>query len=1062
MTTPLSAPGRAAAEPTTAAAPQPAPEPASASAAAPGPASGAGPATASRPRIQDILGLSPLQQGLLFHAELDDSGHDVYTVQLKLRLEGPLDKDALWRAAGALLRRHPHLGAAFRHRKTGEPVQILTDRTRIPRTEEDLSGLDGTARATELDRLEEEQRTERFDLSRPPAFRFMLVKLAAQEHRLLLTCHHILVDGWSLPLLVDELTALYRTAAAGGEVPEQAGLPPAVPYRDHLRWLAGRDEAESRAEWRRALDGLDEPTYLVPGGRASGSPVKLQRALSPEATDGLTALARREGLTLNTVVQGAWALLLGRLTRREDVVFGAVVSGRPSDLPGSERMIGLFINTVPVRVRLRQDEPFAEALPRLQREQARLLEHQYLGLAETQRLAPGSHFDTLLVFQNYPAGPDEDAPGSGLRVTGVDAHDATHYPVSLMAVPGERLLLDLTFRDAADVPGGAARLLDRVAEVLEQAARRPGTAVGDFDILSEGERRALLGEWIGGGPRHAVPPRPAAPIGRPIPGDRAYVLGLHGDLLPPEVKGELYLAGAGLARGYINRPALTASSFVPDPYGEPGTRMYRTGDLARWRADGQLEYLGRADHQVKIRGYRVELTEIESALIAHSGLSGAAVLAREDTPGHRRLVAYVVARPGERPTDEDVRRHLGASLPDYMVPSTFVWLDAVPVTTHGKVDRDALPAPGASGAGGSGRRPVTGREKAVCAAVGEVLAVDDVTLDDNLFDLGCDSLTAGRLVGRVNAELGLGLTVRRLYESPTVSGILTGRDASVPGARGADAAGLDMLLPVRREGSRPPLFCFHPGSGLSWCYTGLTRHLGPDQPILGVQAAILTDPDSAPDSVEAMAGGYLALMRRVQPTGPYRLFGWSFGGVVAHAVACLLEREAGQTGEEATERVEFLALLDSFPQAATDEPGGAMTAADERRLFAEGLGLSPESLGDGELTPSRVLKAARDEENQLAGLDEHAVAALMKASAHHVQLMSTHTPGRYEGDVVAFDAGSGRPLPESSAVLWRPFVGGAIEQHVVDGVHEEMMSARALERIAPVIARGLGEGRQQR
>ncbi|CAM5330204.1 hypothetical protein GCM10010329_38170 [Streptomyces spiroverticillatus] len=1008
---------------------------------------GTRPAAAPRraPRIEDILDLTPLQQGLLFHAEFDDTEEGLYSIQLGLRLEGGLDTAALWRAVDALFARHANLRAAFRHRRTGEPVQIIPDRVRVPCVEHDLSGLDPARAQSELERLAERQRTTRFDLGRPPALRFALVRLAETRHHLILTCHHILLDGWSLPLLVDELGTLYRTAAAGGRVPDDAGLPDVAPYRDHLTWLAGRDTESAKQEWRRALEGVDGPTYLVPGGRATGVPVKRQLTLSAAVSGRLTDLARGRGLTLNTVVQGAWGILLGRLTRRDDVIFGAVVSGRPPELPGAERMIGLFINTIPLRVRTRQDEPVAELLSRLQDEQSRLFEHQHVGLAETQRLASaGDLFDTLLLFQNYPSSPDEDVESGGLRIVATDSNDATHYPVSLMAVPGDEMLLDLTYRADAAVPGGAERLLGRLAAVLEQIARSPDIAVGDLDVVSADERALLLDEWNHTpGERAPVPPGVAAPIGRPIPRDRAYVLGPGGELLPPEVMGELHLAGAGLARGYINRPALTAAAFVPDPFGPPGTRMYRTGDLARWRADGQIEYLGRADHQVKIRGYRVELAEIEAVLAGHPALTGAAVLAREDTPGHKRLVGYAVARPGDRPGDDELRRHIGARLPDYMVPSVFVWLDSLPVTTHGKVDRKALPAPGSSGTG-TGPKPRTAKEKALCAAIGEVLDVPDVTLDDNLFDLGCDSLTAALLIGRVNAALGLRLNIRSLYESPTAAGILAEAGAD---KEGASAAGLDTLLPIRADGGRAPLFCFHPGSGLSWCYTGFARHLGPDQPILGLQAAILVDPDAAPDTVEHMAERCLELMRRVQPSGPYRLLGWSFGGVVAHAVACLLQQRG--------ERVEFVALLDSFPLASPDGPDGGHTPADERRLFAEGLGLDPAPLAEGEITPRRVLDAASAEGNALSELDEQAVTALMKAAAHHIGLMSRHTPGVFHGDVLSFDAGSGRPVPESSAELWRPFVTGAIENHVVAGPHMAMTSPRALDHIGPIVSRRL-------
>ncbi|MFJ4949528.1 condensation domain-containing protein [Streptomyces sp. NPDC088760] len=1000
-------------------------------------------APAGGPRIDDVLGLSPLQQGLLFHAEFDEADQDAYAIQLVLRLDGPLDTAALWRAADALLQRHSSLRAAFRHRRTGEPIQVIPSRVRVPRTEHDLSGLPAGDRDAALARLADRQRTARFDLRRPPAVRFALARLGDHTHRLLLTCHHILLDGWSLPLLVDDLMTLYGTAVLGGRLPEDAGLPAAVPYRDYLKWLRSRDDAAARAHWRQALAGVDGPTHLVPGGRATGPAHKLRRALTAETSAALTRLAQGHGLTLNTVVQGAWGLLLGRLTRRDDVVFGTVVSGRPPELPGAERMVGLFINTVPVRVRMRHDEPVARVLGRLRDAQTRLLDHQHLGLAEIQRIAEaGDLFDTLLVFQNYPGGPQEDAPVCGLRVTTVDAYDATHYPVSLMAVPGDELLLDLTYRSGAAVPGGAERLLARLALVLEQMARRPDMPVGDVDVLVDEERRELLDRWNNSPrEREAVLPGAVTPIGRPVPGDRAYVLGPAGELLPPQVMGELYLAGAGLARGYLNRPAMTASAFRPDPYGEPGTRMYRTGDLARWRADGQLEYLGRADHQVKIRGYRIELAEIEGALAAHPSVTGAAVLAREDTPGRRRLVAYVVARAAEKPGHEEMRRHLAALLPDYMVPQVFVWLDALPVTVHGKVDRKALPAPDAA-LPRAGRPPRTTREKALCAAVGDILGLADVRLDDNLFDLGCDSLTAARIVGRVNGEPGLRLTIRQLYEAPTVAGMLAGAVAPTveDGTRGSSTAGLDTLLPMRREGGATPLFCFHPGSGLSWCYTGLARLLGPDQPLYGVQAAVLTDPGAAPGSVAAMAEHYLGLLRRVQGTGPYRLLGWSFGGVVAHAVACLLQ--------ERGEQVELLALLDSFPRAADD---AAPTPAEEHLLFAEGLGLDPALLPEGGTTPGHVLHAARTAGSPLAELDEEAVAALMKASAHHVRLMHRHIPGVYEGDALAFDAGRGRPVAAGSTELWQPYVTGVIEQHAVDAVHEQLTSPPALACIASVL-----------
>ena len=680
----------------------------------------------SKPRVEDVLSLSPLQQGLLFHAELNDSGHDVYTVQLSVDLAGPVDAAVLRAAADALLQRHSHLRAAFRHRKSGEPVQLITTGVSIPFTEIDLSDLPDGDRGAELDRLAAEQRGKRFDLGRPPALRFTLVTLAPKSHRLLFACHHILLDGWSVPLFVAELLALYRAGLRGPDLPAGAGLPPAVPYRAYLAWLAGRDRDAAQEAWRRALDGVGEPTYLVPGGRAQGGSEHLTRTLAPGAAARLRESARHHGLTLNTLVQGAWAVLLGQLTRRTDVVFGATVSGRPPELAGSERMIGLFINTVPVRVRLRPAEPVAALLARLQDEQAQLLDHQHLGLAAVQRLAEAEDlFDTLVVFQSFPDDEPEPAAGSAqeLRITGTGSHDATHYPVSLVVMPGaQQLAFRLTRRSGAVVPGGAGQLLDRLVAVLDRMAREPHLPVGRIGVVSPAERHEILHVWNDhSAPRLPVPPGSAAPIGRPIPNGRAYVLGPGLELLPPGVTGELHLAGAGLARGYLGRPGMTADRFLPDPFGPPGSRMYRTGDLARWRADGQVEYLGRADHQVKVRGFRIELAEVEAAVAGHPAVASAVVLAREDRPGDRRLVAYAVLRPGRAATDADVLRHVAADLPEYMVPSAVVFLEAVPTTAHGKVDRTALPAPAAAGGAARERRPRTGQEAALCTAVADLL-----------------------------------------------------------------------------------------------------------------------------------------------------------------------------------------------------------------------------------------------------------------------------------------------------------------------------------------------------
>ncbi|MBZ4324537.1 condensation domain-containing protein, partial [Streptomyces huiliensis] len=300
-----------------------------------------------------------------------------------------------------------------------------------------------------------------------------------------------------------------------------------------------------------------------------------------------------------------------------------------------------------------------------------------------------------------------------------------------------------------------------------------------------------------------------ATVGRPIWNTRAHVLDAWLRPVPVGVPGELYVSGVGLARGYLDRPGLTAGRFVADPFGEPGARMYRTGDVVRWRQDGLLDFLGRVDDQVKIRGYRVEPGEIEDALTGHPSVAQAAVVVREDVPGVKRLAAYLVPAAGAVDV-ADVRRSLAAALPEYMVPSAFVVLDALPLTVNGKLDRKALPAPDL---GGAGRAPRNQREELLCALFGEVLGVQDVGPDDHFLDLGGHSLLATRLVSRIRAELGTDLAVRDLFEAPTPAALA---ERTTPGADRRPAL-------TRRE--RPAELPLSHAQRRMWYLQNLDRHL---------------------------------------------------------------------------------------------------------------------------------------------------------------------------------------------------------------------------------------------
>ncbi|WP_285563806.1 non-ribosomal peptide synthetase [Streptomyces sp. RTGN2] len=445
--------------------------------------------------LEDVLPLSPLQEGLLFHALADEDGTDVYNTQLVMALEGPLDPARMRAAATALLHRHANLRAAFRQRANGQAIQVIHREVTLPWAEVDLSGLSGDARHTALDALLAEDRGRRFDLAVAPAARFTLVRAEAELHQLVLTNHHILLDGWSAPIVQRELLTLY----AEGGAPTQ--LPPVTPYRTYLAWLAGRSAAGSapqeaaREAWTEALAGLPAPT-LVAAADEERTPLLPEYAtarLDAERTAALIAAARANGLTVNTLLQGMWALVLGALTGTDDVVFGSVVSGRPPEIPGIETMVGLFINTVPVRVRLDRSATLTAQLARLQDEQSGLLDHQHLRLGELQRLAGhGDLFDTALTVENYPGGGATPPSYAGLRVREVSGKDAAHYPLRMISgIEGDRLLLRLEYRPDVYAAPAAEMLVAHAVRLLEAMAERPGRPVGELPVLDAAQRAAL-------------------------------------------------------------------------------------------------------------------------------------------------------------------------------------------------------------------------------------------------------------------------------------------------------------------------------------------------------------------------------------------------------------------------------------------------------------------------------------------------------------------------------------------------------------------------------------------
>ncbi|MEZ7003785.1 amino acid adenylation domain-containing protein [Streptomyces sp. AD55] len=456
--------------------------------------------------VTDVLPLVALQRGLMLQSRFDDRGPDLYTLQVEADLTGPVDADLLEDCLAAVLRRHPVLTAGFGLPERGEPIAVLHGAVRVPLVRVDLSGHRADGTGTELARIAADDRWRRFDLSRPPLMRWTLVRLADDRSRLIWTLHHILVDGWSMPLLVRDLLDCYRRGG-GAPWPHDA-----KPFRDYLVWLAGQDHDAARRHWHAALAGVPGPTYLWPAasGRVPTEPASLPLLLTEPETSTLTAFTAAHDVTVNTLVQAAWAVLIGELTGRDDVVFGATVSTRPAGLPGVESVVGPFLNTLPVRVTLRPEESVVAFLRRLQDEQTRLREFGHVGLGEAIGGNPalagtGEPFDTALVFENFPRG-EAAQDGPGPRVTAVAARDARHYPLSLVVQPGRRL--EMRVDHAPDVlgPEAAGLVAARLRALLMAPAADPAAQVAR--LRADEDEATRLAEALG--VARAAPSGPAA------------------------------------------------------------------------------------------------------------------------------------------------------------------------------------------------------------------------------------------------------------------------------------------------------------------------------------------------------------------------------------------------------------------------------------------------------------------------------------------------------------------------------------------------------------------------
>jgi amino acid adenylation domain-containing protein len=552
---------------------------------------------------------------------------------------------------------------------------------------------------------------------------------------------------------------------------------------------------------------------------------------------------------------------------------------------------------------------------------------------------------------------------------------------------------------------------------------------------------------------------PMVPIGKPIANTLVYVLGPGLELLPVGAVGELFIGGAGLAHGYINRPDLTAERFLADPFAGGDARMYRTGDRVRYLPDGNVAYLGRNDDQVKVRGVRIELQEVGAALARHDDVQQCVVVARDDVAGEAQLVAYYVARD-QQPADAELRRFLRDTLPDSMVPTRFVRLDALPLAPNGKIDRRALPAPVFNRTDAADRfvSPRTDLEKSMAGVWRQVLHIDTIGVHDNFFDLGGHSLLAVQMVTKIRTECGLDLPLRALFEAPTIAG-LAARVAS------NERPASECLVPLQPAGTKAPFFCIHGVGGEVQAYAELARQLDPDRPFFGVRAPTYDDSQRWP-TIEALAARYIAEIRSAFPKGPYFLGGYSAGSTLAYEMA----QQLTASGEE----VLLVVALDSrlpntLPPAAS--PSAWLDAAtnlwwwtiddlmeanpheiaarfkSKAAMLARKLSTVP---GLGWLRPES--EADIRDVLGIPWVPKEWVSFLEQLFASH----KAYKPRVYAGRVALFRART-RPLFR----LWEPDLGwsklakGGVEVHTVRGSHSNMLREPNVQLLAKALRQSM-------
>jgi len=1187
----------------------------------------------NKANIEDIYELTSMQQGMLFHS-LYSEGSDAYIEQFCYDLSGELDIEIFKESWQRVVDRHSVLRTGFQWKGISKPVQLVNKNIKLPWDILDWTNLSDEDKISEYKIFIKSDRAKGFNLESAPLMRCTLIKYGDVSYKLVWSFHHILMDGWSYPIIQKEVFSFYEAAKNKTEL----NLPRPLPYKQYIQWLNKQDKVSAEVFWKNELLGFTNATPLnykkenVSSAKTeSYSEIsECEIRLSGELTSQIQNFAKKNQLTLNTVIQGVWSLILSTYLGENDVLFGGVTSGRNSSLKDIETMVGLFINTLPVRIKI---DTAQEIIPWLKGLQINHLERDnfsytpLIDIQEWSNIKKGSQlFENIIVFENYPLDKSLENGIAGIKISNLEAFERTNFPLIILVAPGDRLQIKivyendkyksffinqilnnfetlfknisenkllkiselsviteeeknkiifdrndtnmkfpddkcvhqlfeetaLKFPDKIAVEFGNNKYsykelnerANQVAHYLIKTGIRPDNVAGiciersyemviallgilkagaaylpldstyplerlsfmieDTDIpilittknildkLPSTERKVLLMDedadlltkentdnpvtevnssnlayviytsgstgkpkgvlmiqkalvnllywqlngqkfeknlrvlqfttlsfdvsfqeifstWYSGGTliiikdeerqdlskvleiiknkniqriylpfialqelsklfseseikslelkevitageqlqitpaiinffnklkdytfsnhygpseAHVVTSYTLSgdpntwikytPIGKPVYNTQMFVLNSDLKPVPDGVTGDLYIGGIQLVRGYNNRVDLTDDKFVPNPFfknrNDWSEKIYKTGDIARYLPDGNIEYLGRDDNQIKLRGYRIELGEIENVLAKFPGLKNVVVIVSSYNSDEKRLIAYIVNTLEVIPKTSELRIFLKSQLPDYMIPSEFIFLKEMPLTPTGKVDKKSLPAPESVRINESNnyQEPNDELELQLVKIWEKVLGVKPIGIKDNFFEIGGHSLLALRLFGYIEKLTGKKLALSTLFNYPTISQI-----ADILKDEGWTKP-WKSLVAVKPGGSKIPFFCVPPAAGTALHFQPLLKYIPKDQPFYVLESLGLDGKEEPHNDIKEMAKYYVKEIQMLQPEGPYLIGGRCFGGRVVFEMA--------QQFYKLNQEVALLAIFDTWPPFTAPPP----------------------------------------------------------------------------------------------------------------------------------------------